>query len=289
MLSTFKNRFKKVSFRLAGIFVILFLFRLLYGYLELSGNDNRGSDGDFFSQVENVRKNYASEKLAFHNNVQQQATVAQNQKYEKTATVKTKTAQFEKDEAAVRQTIRSFHGVTQYEQNAGNKGSRVLHLLIGIVPDSFDVFYEAIQKTGSIRSKEITKTDKTNEYRKLNARKASLEKTLISLSELKSRGGAITDYVSLHDKILEIESQLQELGVELGNFDAENEFCTVKLSLYEGASDKIGFPHRLKVAFEWTVKWYALLMIAFTELLLATFLLLLITDRLNILAKFNGR
>ncbi len=289
MLSTFKNRFKKAGFRLAGIFVILFLFRLLYGYLELSGNDNMGSDGDFFSQVENVRKNYASEKIAFHNNVQQQAAIAQNQKYEKTATVKTKSAQFEKDEASIRQTIHSFHGVTQYEQNAGNKGARVLHLLIGIVPDSFDVFYTAIQKTGSIRSKEITKTDKTNEYRKLNARKASLEKTLISLNELKSRGGAITDYVSLHDKILEIESQLQELGVELGNFDAENEFCTVKLSLYEGASNKISLSHRLKVAFEWTVKWYAILMIALAGLLLATFLLLLITDKLNILSKINNK
>nr|GFD12335.1 hypothetical protein [Tanacetum cinerariifolium] len=101
---------------------------------------------------------------------------------------------------------------------------------------------------------EITKVDKTNEYRQLNAKKVSIEKTLASLNELKSKGGQISDFVSLNDKILEIEEKLQELGVELGNFDAENEFCTVKFSLYEGATEKsISFIHRLKVALEWTI------------------------------------
>lgn len=61
----------------------------------------------------------------------------------------------------------------------------------------------------------ITKVDKTNEYRQLNAKKASLEKTLASLNDLKNKGGAISDFVSLHEKILEIETQIQELGVDL--------------------------------------------------------------------------
>lgn len=73
---------------------------------------------------------------------------------------------------------------------------------------------------------------------------------------------AITNFVSLHDKILEIEVKLQESGVELGNFDAENEFCTVKLSVYEGATQKnIPFIHRLKVAVEWSIKYFALILL----------------------------
>jgi uncharacterized protein YfcZ (UPF0381/DUF406 family) len=100
-----------------------------------------------------------------------------------------------------------------------------------------------------IRSTEITKIDKTNEYRQLNAKKASLEKTLASLQELKSKTGVIDDFISLNYKILEIETQMQELGVELGNFDAENEFCTIKFSLYEGAAAKsLNFIERFKIA-----------------------------------------
>jgi hypothetical protein len=289
MSSAFRKRFVRIAYRMALAFAILFLLRLLYGYsVNASGHSGPG-DYDFFSQVNNMRKNYASEKIAFKNDIQEQAAIAQHQKYEKTATVKIKTSQFEQDETATRKTIQLFHGVIQYEQNGGNKGNRVLHLLIGIVPDSFDVFYTAIQRVGVIRSKEITKTDKTNEYRTLNAQKASLEKTLLSLNELKSRGGAIADYVSLHDKILEIETRLRELGVELGNFDAENEFCTVKLSLFEGAPAKIGFSQRLKVAFEWTAKWYAVLMGAFAGLLSAAFLLIVLMDKLTIISKLYGK
>ena len=46
--------------------------------------------------------------------------------------------------------------------------------------------------------------------------------------------------MGLENRILEIEQQLQGLGVSLGNFDDENEFCTVHFSLLEGKEVKIG-------------------------------------------------
>jgi hypothetical protein len=118
-----------------------------------------------------------------------------------------------------------------------------------------------------------------------------LEKTLASLSELKNKPGAVADFIGLHDKILEIESRLQELGVDLGNFDSENEFCTVKFSLYEGttAAKKIEFPARMKVALEWTIKYSAVLMVGLFIASLVTFLLLLIIDKLNLLKVLNSK
>ncbi len=112
----------------------------------------------------------------------------------------------------------------------------------------------------------------------------SLEKTLASLIELKSRGGAIGDYVTLHDKILEIENQMQGLGVELGNFDSENEFCSIRFSLYEGASSKeISLMYRTKVALEWTIKYYTLMVFGLLCLSGFTFILLLIIGKLNVI------
>ena len=108
--------------------------------------------------------------------------------------------------------------------------------------------------------------------------------SLVSLNDLKSRSGQIGDYILLHDKILEIETHLQELGVELGNFDAENEFCTIKFSLYEGAADqKISFLYRVKVAAEWTIKYYAVLVFSMLALSATVFILLLVADRLKII------
>ncbi|MFT3822726.1 MAG: DUF4349 domain-containing protein [Chitinophagaceae bacterium] len=281
-----KQQFRKYFRWCLFAFVLLFGLRLLYGYLATATGVSDSYGDDFFSSVQDLRKNYATEKKLQTTNIDQRASVASEQKYEKTATVRTKSTSFEQDENRVNNVVRDFNAVVQYEQQMGNKGSREVHLLLGIAPDKFDSFYVQVQTIGQVRSREITKVDKTNEFRELNAKKASLETTLASLNELRSRGGAISDYVSLHDKILEIESRLQELGVALGNFDAENQFCTVKFSLYEGAPEKkISLLQRIKVALEWTIQYYALLAIGIAGAALAVFVILLIVDKLQVIAS----
>ena len=142
----------------------------------------------------------------------------------------------------------------------------------------------------AVKATEITKVDKTNEYRQLNAKKASIEKTLQSLNDLKSKGGQIADFVALNDKILEIEEKAQELGVELGNFDSENEFCTVKFSMYEGETQsKISFIHRVKVALEWTIEYYSIMAVTVLILTVTIFVGLLIIDRLKIISTVSAK
>lgn len=304
MQTSFKNRFFKVATRFAFVFVLMFVFRLLYGYLSTQADSEVLVSSDFFSGLQNRRKNYASEKMSVQvvmptqvNKSKQFVTpeqaLALSQKYEKTASLKIKSSAFENEEKQVRKTTQDFDALIQYEQKMGNKGNRQLHLSIGVAPEKFDSFYVALQKIGTIQATEISKTDKTNEYKELNAQKASLEKTLASLNELKSKGGTIENYITLHDKILEIEGKLQALGVDLGNFDEENEFCTIKFSMYEGATEqRISFIHRLKVALEWTIKYYLLLVFAIACTTFAAFMLLLIADKLkilnNIINKINN-
>ena len=290
MTTNFKTRFWNLGKWYAVLFVVLFVFRLIYGYVATS-NDNGGDYSDnFFSSIDNLRKNYASEKIAMKGDVQVSSNMASNQKFEKTASIKTKSTEFEKDEQVLKSTTKSYNAVIQYEQNLGQKGNRQIHLLIGVNPALFDSFYIDIQKIGIVKATEITKVDKTNEYRQLNAKKTSIEKTLQSLNELKSKGGQIADFVSLNDKILEIEEKLQGLGVELGNFDAENEFCTVKLSMYEGATEiNISFMHRLKVALEWTIKYFAIFAITTLVLAMTIFILLLIADKLKIIDAVKSK
>ncbi len=271
-----------------GVFFLLFIFRLLYGYFEGNSSNSVNNNSDFFSSITDLRKNYASEKYGNYSKVaadiDPSPSFNSNQKYEKTASIKSKSAQFDADKAKTESITKDFKAVIQYEKNEGKKGNREIHLLIGVNPILFDSFYVEIQKIGKLNATEITKIDKTNEYRQLNAKKVSFEKTLTSLNELKSRGGAISDYVALHDKILDIERQMQELGVELGNFDSENEFCSIRFSLYEGESDKkISLIYRLKIALEWTIKYYAMMVFGLLCLSGFIFILILIISRLNVL------
>ena len=271
-----------------ALFVCMFLLRLLYGYF--ATNSREGNEyKDFFSSLNEVRKNYASEKVMGYN-VELHSNMASTQKFEKTASLKTKTTEFEKDEKLVKDKAKAFNAVIQYEQSLGQKNNRQLHVLIGVSPNLFDSFHVEIQKIGTLKGLVITKVDKTNEYRQLNAKKASIEKTLQSLNELKSKNGEIADFVTLNDKILEVEERLQSLGVELGNFDSENEFCTVKFSLYEGATEKgVSFIQRLKVAAEWTIKYYAILVFSILAITILIFLILLVVDKLKLISAVTRK
>lgn len=291
MKTNFKKRFWRTSKWVGGLFILLFIFRLSYGYVATDTQVENDYSDNFFSSIDNLRKNYASEKLAMQGGgVSVAANIASNQKYEKTASMKLKTSEFDKDEKQLKTRSKSFNAVIQYEQNLGQKGNRQIHLLIGVNPNLFDTLYTEFKKIGVLKAIEITKIDKTNEYRQLNAKKVSIEKTLQSLNDLKAKGGQISDFVALNDKILEIEEKAQELGVELGDYDTENEFCTIKLSMYEGATEKnISLMHRIKVALEWTINYFAIIAITTLVLSLTIFVLLLIIDKLKIINAISKK
>ena len=278
---------KKVFFWLASLFALMFICRILYGYANpgnalnsqvVNLNISSGSGDDYSIS----RKNYASEKIKEAPQAPDAPPAAgQTQKYEKVASLRSKSTRFGEDEGKLKSTVKNFGAVVQFEQNTGNEGNRNLHLIIGVQPEKFDSFYLSMQAIGKIVSKSVTKTDKTNEYLQLNAKRISLEKIRNSLLELKNRGGEIAEYIGLENRILEIEEELQGLGVQLGDYDEENEFCTVRFSMYEGEEVRIGLSQRIKVAFEWTVKFYTFLMLGLCFALGASYLFLRVVDSIK--------
>lgn len=279
-----KSQIKKGIFLLVLGFVVLFFLRLGYGYLYVeaatSSNVNTYSDSFEFS-----KKNYASTKLM--DSTSDAQTFRVDQKYEKIASLGSQTKSFDDDEKKLRDLTVAHNALIQYEQSVGLHGSRTLNLAIGVPPQNFDAMVGKVKEIGKIVSLRVDKTDKTNEYKDLNAKKVSLEKTRDSLIALKNKGGRIDESINLENRILEIESELQSLGVSLGEFDKENEFCTVKVTLTEGGVAKIGIPFfsRVKVALEWTIKFYLRLLVIVLLGLVIAFLAILILEKSKLIQK----
>ncbi len=271
---------------LGGVFGILFLFRLGYGYT-LTTSSSSYSDNYFFSE-NNFKRNYASEKY-YVKSEGKVSSINVDQKYEKVADIKTGTTNFSKNEDKARHIIDEMNALIQFEQKSGNTGNRNLNLLIGVPPENFDSLYIKLIQIGNVSAKQITKKDKTNEYKELNAQKLSLEKTRNSLLLLKDKGGKIDEYMNLENRILEIEGQLQNLGVSLGDFDDENEFCTVKFSLHESHTKSISMMHRIKVALEWTVKIYFKIFTTLFFMSLVIYLVSLIITKFQIIQKLVSK
>ena len=261
-----------VLFALGAGFVVLFGLRLLYGLMNSGpGGTSLSIIGSRPAEFEFSKKNYASEKfLAPAANGAQAHNV--DQKYEKVASVVSRTSAFDQDEARVRGTTGKYHALVQYEQSSGLAGHRHLEMAVGVVPAEFDNVVEEIRQIGTLASIRIDKVDKTGEYSNLIAKKASQEKARDSLLGLKGRAGSIDEMINLENKLLAIESEIQTLGVSLGEYSQENEFCTIKLTLDESiTSAQISVAHRIKVALIWAGTYYLVLLVT----LLITGLLIL--------------
>ena len=247
-------------------FLSLFLLRLGYGYWQypngvelprtvVSSNIQQG--WGFASGL----KNYASKKIIRKSQTQVTAATG-NQKYEKVANIGLQSEKFDNVEESVRDLVKANQALIQFEERTGLKDRRVLRLAIGVNPDNFDSFVSKVQTFGKVTTLTINKSDKTNEYRELKAKRLSLEKARTALTELKQREGKISELIELEQQILNREQEIQQLGVSLGDFDTENEFVTVKLRLAErgkAALRNISIVERVFTAFVWTVKYYAML------------------------------
>lgn len=288
-----------------GLLVILLGYLLLaagyFIYLENGGDPGCGGGEFRYSTQTKLRaermmmempaiaeaapavRNYASE-------LRRSAGGAVDQKYEKIGTVSATTETFEADERVARAAVADFHGTIQGEALTSDGGARSLRWTIGVPPDDFDRAVGALRGIGRVESFGITKTDRTNAYLELRARSTTLEQARDALRALKAQGGKIDELVKLEHEILDLEGRIQDLGVQLGNYDRANELCTVRFNLEERRPVPEGHPHldRLAVAIAWAAKVYVALLAAGAVGLLCLVLALVVAQKCRALVANAG-
>lgn len=280
------DRKKRILAAAAALFAVLFAARLAW---ELTRDRTRPAPFGGLGNAEIYqssapaadRRNYASAKIA----VDQAPSGAQvvEQKYERVSQIESRTEHWDSDIAAVKLAIEGAKALVQRENSYGLPGERVLSLSLGVIPDAFDPTVETLKAIGELRSANVIKTDRTSDFRALEARRLSLEKTRDGLARLRDSGAQLSDRIDLETRILEIEGQIQELGVSLGDFSELNSFCTVHFTLREAPSGAWG-PRLLDAvlsALGWTVLVYLGLGACILAALGAAALALKLADRLK--------
>lgn len=257
-----KPPLKKQLLFLILMFLTLLGGRLLFGYVTYpDGYEQRSYGYNNIDDFELARKNYASSKggksAKSSGSVNRSSTTAVDQKYEKVGSIANITEEYDQNEKSLYALIKDEELMIQLEQKSGLPNARKLNIALGVIPDKFDATIEQLKKIGTVKRIQIDKKDKTNEYKKLEAQRVSLQKARESLMALKQVGGDVKDMIELTNRLLVIENDIQGLGVSLGEFDENNEFCTVKFILKEvpkAVYKKLSFTHRLHVAAVWATK-----------------------------------
>jgi hypothetical protein len=252
----------------AAIFLALFAFRLAvepgemtFAYVTLAPRSQ---------SFDMTKNNYATAtKLAGPSG----QPVGDSQKYEKIATLTEVTRDYDADRKRVDDLISKHQGIVQFERASGLPRQRTLYLGVGVPPDRFDTFIDAVKEIGRNTQVEIIKNDKTNEYLQLRAKRATLEKARAGLEAVQASGGSVDERIHVQNRLTEIEERIQDLGVSLGEFDSQNELCTVKLTLSEttGATSN-SWGRRIIDALEWASIRYGLLGIGFLGLVFGAWL-----------------
>lgn len=242
------------------VFVSMFLIRLGYGYYAYPQGEvirNNLYQGNLFSDFSLSRKNYAGQKKKSGGRGLA-GPAAIDQRYEKVAELGLSSSKFDEDEAQIRTIAKEANALIQHEQAFGLEGQRQLQLALGVPPESFDDVISRIRAVGRPVNFQVNKVDKTNEYRELLAQQESLKKSRDNLMALTSRDAELEDLILLETRILDLENQIQSLGVSVGEFDSEFEFVTIKLTMAETRKDElrdIPLVERSMVALRWAVKY----------------------------------
>lgn len=288
-----KKRFKLMCFGLALLFVVTFCLRTVYEYTNpqafygLNRIDNY--TGNTLSRSEDSLgvKNYATMKMDY--DVTGEPMQVIDQKYEKIADINTVSKKYEEDEAALYSIIDKNKCVVQMENKSGLPGDRHAQLIIGVKPDHFDKTVKDLAAIGEITSQNITKTDKTAQYRQMLADKATIEKTKESYMALRAKGGTITELLALEDKIIEVEAQIQKQSVDLGDYSDDNSFCTVNFTLSENRETPgINISSVLWSSLTWTFGIYLALLAIISCTCITGILLALLFELIKkLIAKYS--
>ena len=250
------KRVKRVFLGLVILYLAIFVARAAY---DIATFTETGIDENYniYYPVERAElksfSNIASEKLAY-NATDGAAAGVLEQKYERIANIVTKTVNYDADMERFNSILVDHNAVIQMENRRGLAGGRRVDLTIGVRPGEFDAMEAAISQIGTLISSSTTTTDKTYEYRQILAEKETLERRKESYEELKKQGGSIPDLLQLEERIIDVESQIQQILVGLGEYSDENALCTINYTIYEGI--ETGTPRKLWNALKWATMIY---------------------------------
>lgn len=137
--------------------------------------------------------------------------------------------------------INNLDTYSAYIESANITSSRYI-VKIRVLSVNFTDFVEEIKTTGDIVSFNKSSDDVTNSYSTFEARKLALETQHTRILELIAAAIDLQDILTLEDARFEIETELNEIGAKLANFDSLVDFSTINLVINKATETVVVLP-----------------------------------------------
>jgi hypothetical protein len=137
--------------------------------------------------------------------------------------------------------IDSLDTYSAYVESADITTTRYI-VYIRVLSENFTEFVEEIKTTGEVVSFSKTSEDVTNSYSTFEARKLALETQHTRILELIEEAVNLEDILTLEDARFEIETELNQIGSSLANYDSLVDFSTVILTINKVTEEEVVLP-----------------------------------------------
>lgn len=115
-------------------------------------------------------------------------------------------------------------------------------IIIRVISSEFDTLIEDIKTSGELVSFSKTSEDITNAYSTFDARREALEVRHTRILELITIATDLDMILRLEEERFEIEAELNQIGLQLANFDSLVDYSTVTLIIKEAVEEIIVLP-----------------------------------------------
>lgn len=137
--------------------------------------------------------------------------------------------------------INNLDTYTAYIESANITSNKYV-VKIRVLSENFTDFVEEIKTTGDVVSFTKTSDDVTNSYSTFEARKLALETQHTRILELISEAVDLADILILENERFDIETELNEIGASLANYDSLVDFSTINLTINKTTNEVIVLP-----------------------------------------------
>lgn len=187
--------------------------------------------------------------------------------HEKSAHLTASSAAFDDDEKQVRLAVAGQEGIVLNERSSGVAGQRTLALEISVRPERFDELASRLRQIGQLQTVSVSQRDRTDEFRRLRAKKQHLEKQRDEVAKAgEGKLPSVEDKLRVLQSLREIDRELQTVVGQVGDLLGKESYYNVYLTLSEEApatstQGVAAFPRRAGHALLWALPWWCVVLV----------------------------
>lgn len=146
--------------------------------------------------------------------------------------------------------------VTSSDESTYNNNRHYLYLTVRVPSGQFHDFMNGSSVLGAVRNQSINRSDITKAYNDHTIEAEALKIQLTRLQDMLAKAETIEDMLAIEDRLLNVETRLNQLNSVIDNMDMDVAYSTVNITINEviqyspGTKKDATFLDRLKIAFE---------------------------------------